>query len=57
MTSLAKELFDNAIIGSHPEIPISNYIKALSYSISGLYGYFKRFPKQSKVIRDDKNRC
>ncbi len=50
MTFLAKELFDNAIHKLRPEIPISNYIKSLSYSISGLYGYFKRFPKQAKVI-------
>jgi glycosyltransferase involved in cell wall biosynthesis len=51
MTLLAKELFDNAIKNLHTELPISNHIKALAYSISGLYGYFKRYPEEQKVIK------
>ncbi len=42
---LAKEIFDRAIAGRQPGLPLSTYPKAMAYSICGLSGYLKKYPE------------
>ena len=44
VTILAKEIFDRAIAGRQPDLPLSTYPKALAYSICGLAHYLKKYP-------------
>jgi glycosyltransferase involved in cell wall biosynthesis len=44
VTILAKEIFDRAIAGRQPDLPLSTYPKALAYSICGLADYLKKYP-------------
>lgn len=44
VTILAKEIFDRAIAGRQPDLPLSTYPKALAYCICGLADYLKKYP-------------
>ncbi len=50
VSSLAKELFDQAIAGLEPARPVSPYPKAIAYSTCGLYHYLKKYPGAAKVM-------
>ncbi|MDD4333994.1 MAG: glycosyltransferase [Desulfotomaculaceae bacterium] len=49
VTSLAKEIFDRAIAGRQPDLPLSTCPKALAYSICGLADYLKKYPDVPEV--------
>ena len=49
VTILAKEIFDRAIAGRQPGLPLSTYPKAMAYSICGLSDYLKKFPEASEA--------
>lgn len=42
---LAKEIFDRAVAGRQPGLPLSTYPKAMAYSICGLSDYLKKYPE------------
>ncbi len=46
---LSKEIFDRAIAGRQPGLPLSTYPKAMAYSICGLSDYLKKFPEASEA--------
>ena len=46
---LAKEIFDRAIAGRQPGLPLSTHTKAMAYSICGLSYYLKKFPEASEA--------
>lgn len=49
VTILAKEIFDRAIAGRQPGLPLSTYPKALAYSICGLSDYLKKYPESPEA--------
>ncbi len=49
IAALAKEIFDRAIAGRRPDLPLSTHPKAMAYIMCGLYDYLGKYPGASHV--------
>lgn len=49
IAALAKEIFDQAIAGRCPDLPLSTHPKAIAYAMCGLYDYLKKYAGASHV--------
>jgi len=49
VATLAKEIFDRAIVGRETGLPLSTYPKSVAYGICGLSEYFKKFPEAQEA--------